>query len=78
MLLGRQQVFATGGGQDSGPEGTNKTGADLNGLPRLNAPVIVYFREIRKIGFNSTYQRMKTPSVSPAVVSIVPSPSMSL
>ena len=26
-------------------EGTNKTGADLNGFPRLNAPVIVYFRE---------------------------------
>ena len=28
--------------------GTNKTGADLNGLPRLNAPVIVYFREFRR------------------------------
>ncbi|MDE0155085.1 MAG: hypothetical protein OXS28_05755, partial [Gammaproteobacteria bacterium] len=39
----------TGGGPGDGLEGTNKTGADLNGLPRPNAPVIVYFREIRTL-----------------------------
>ena len=37
-------------GRGDGLGGTNKTGADLNGLPRLNAPVIVYFREITKVG----------------------------
>ena len=35
--------------------GTNKTGADLNGLPRLNAPVIVYFREIRRHQARNTW-----------------------